>query len=87
VLSIRNAGIDAEWPLDLEETTPVSRVLDSPLHLNYRAGLHLVRLSRIYGDILESVYIARPVNRPSMTIEETLQRVWTIQTTLVDWAK
>jgi len=49
--------------------------------------MHLVRLSTIYGEILESVYIARPIHRPSMTIEETLQRVWSIQNSLVEWAK
>ncbi|GAA5957218.1 hypothetical protein JCM3765_000394 [Sporobolomyces pararoseus] len=86
VLSIRNAGIDAEWSLQSEETTPACKILETPIQLNYRAGFHLVRLSRIHGDILESVYIARPVNRPSMTVEETLQRVWSIQNTLVEWA-
>ncbi|GAA6003263.1 hypothetical protein JCM10207_001832 [Rhodosporidiobolus poonsookiae] len=86
VLSMRNEGIDAEYPIVLEEPTPSSALLDAPLQLSLRPALHLVRLARLQGNILESVYIARPLSRPSMSQEETLQRVWAIQKELVEWA-
>lgn len=84
---MRNQGIDADWPIQLEEVTPPSRLLEAPIRYSLRPALHLMRLARLLGDILESVYIARPLGRPSPSAEETLERVWAIQKELIEWAK
>ncbi|GJN91369.1 hypothetical protein Rhopal_004390-T1 [Rhodotorula paludigena] len=80
VLSMRNQGIDADWPIQLEEVTPPCRLFEAPIRYSLRPALHLMRLARLLGDILESVYIARPLGRPSPSAEETLERPTSVHT-------
>lgn len=94
VLSLRNEAIDAEWPAERSEPLPssiwpVGRLYFRPNQesmLDYRPALHSVSLQRILGDVLETVYIARPSSRPSMSMSETSARVHSIQNGLISWA-
>jgi hypothetical protein len=74
-LSIRNQAIDAMFPKHTAEddVLPTSGFADSPLR-NFGVGpaVHLTRLLAISGDILESVYIARPATSLSPAILQRL---------------
>lgn len=70
ILSIRNHAIDAPYPqiTDEDKLTEAEAVISPTLNLkSVMPAVHLFRLRRINGDILESVYIARPKNGVSLS--------------------
>lgn len=70
ILSIRNHAIDASFPqiTDEDKLTDAEAVISPTLNVkSVMPAVHLFRLRRIAGDILESVYIARPRNGVSLS--------------------
>jgi hypothetical protein len=70
ILSIRNHAIDAPFPqiTDEDKLTDAEAVISPTLNLkSVMPAIHLFRLRRIAGDILESVYIARPKHGVSLS--------------------
>jgi len=74
-LSIRNQAIDAMFPKHTgeDDVLPTSAVSDTPL-MTFGVGpaVHLIKLWAISGDILESVYIARPATSLNPAILQRL---------------
>lgn len=67
-LSLRNQAIDAPFPQINEDDVLIStESLLSPTFAKkgFLPAIHMFRLRSIGGDILESVYIARPRNNPN----------------------
>lgn len=74
-LSIRNQAIDAVFPNHIAEDDilPASGFQDSLLEAHgVHPAVHLIKLWAISGDILESVYIARPATSLSPPILQRL---------------
>ncbi|KAI9742137.1 MAG: hypothetical protein M1834_000527 [Cirrosporium novae-zelandiae] len=86
VLSIRNHAIDAPFPRAMDsDTLTRSQARGSPtLELKgLLPAIHMFRLRRIAGDVLESVYIARPAANSKMDqIYSTVDR---LRGELIEW--
>lgn len=88
ILSIRNHAIDAPFPqiTDEDKLTDAEAVISPTLNLkSVMPAVHLFRLRRIAGDILESVYIARPRNGVSLSRHTVRNMAENLSQSLQKW--
>ncbi|GAA6022250.1 hypothetical protein JCM10207_008904 [Rhodosporidiobolus poonsookiae] len=83
-LTLREQAVDAAWPLVLGEVRPPSRILPDGVAVSYAPAMHNVRLCRIAGMALETVYAARS-GKKTILAEETERHVSILQSALVEW--
>lgn len=88
VLSLRNHAIDAQFPRSTKDDNLTA--LESSLSPTVAGKLflpaaHLYRLCSIGGDILESVYIARPRAIVLLSISDTLEMAESLRQRLIRW--
>ncbi|KAF2721087.1 hypothetical protein K431DRAFT_346592 [Polychaeton citri CBS 116435] len=87
-LAIRNQAIDAEFPSAVEEDVldaPQARMCPTLNVAGVKPAIHMFKLSAIEGDILQSVYIARP--RSSLSPQALHGLSQNLQQRLAAWAE
>ncbi|KZF26204.1 hypothetical protein L228DRAFT_242637 [Xylona heveae TC161] len=87
-LSLRNQAIDTPYPRNNADdalTDEEAKYASAFKSMGIIPAVHLFRLTRILGDTLESVYIARPRVRPSLSLKATRQVSEDIRTELRRW--
>ncbi|KAH9223588.1 fungal-specific transcription factor domain-containing protein [Leptodontidium sp. 2 PMI_412] len=88
VLSIRNQAIDAPFPKLVDDDVLIeSERIISPTFATkgFSPAIHMFRLRNITGDILESIYIARPRAGHHPSIQDTVVVADSIRERLARW--